>query len=146
MRKFSLSLDRALRSLSEEMEEQQPGAGQGDPTKDPNLAAGMKSAQNKATASAQANAPATGPGQDANSVDGKQVQDQKAVADQQKQKVQGQQLGQQMNTTDKEILQLQAKVTGGASKPADLAKLNTLLTAKKAVQDKFMRNYGVQSV
>lgn len=69
--------------------------------------------------------------------------DPKKQAEDQKKQAQGTQLGMQMNRQDKEILQLQAKITGGQAKPADVTKLNTLLTAKKGIQDQFMKNYGV---
>lgn len=148
VRNFNVKLDQALASLNEGMDEPDPQAGTGDPTKDPALASGMKTAEKKAAAGAQANAPAQQPGQavDPGVQAGKQAQDQKAQAEQQKKQKEGLALGKQMNTQDKEILMLQAKVTGGAAKPADIAKLNTLLTAKKGVQDQFMKTFGVPPV
>lgn len=147
MRHFNMRLDRVIRELAQPPVTQPappPEAGS-DPTKDPTLAADMKTAEKKATASAQANAPAQQPGQttDPQMAAAQQAQAQKAQAEQQKQQKQGQQLGKQLNDMDKEILQGQAKVTGGAAKPADIAKLNTQLTAKQAVQKQFMKNYGV---
>lgn len=63
--------------------------------------------------------------------------------EQQKRDQQSSQLKLQLTNFDKQIAQLQAKITGAAAKPADINKLNTILTARKNVEDQFMRLYGV---
>lgn len=146
-RSFARSLDSALAGLdgglvSEAVPNPQSTAPGQDPTKsDPKLQQQQKDAQQGGEK--QAAIANTGKGGEQQAAKGTQAQAQKVEADRQKQQQAGSQLGLQMADSDKQIAMLQAKIQGGAAKPADISKLNQLLTAKKATQDKFMRNYGV---
>jgi lipase chaperone LimK len=117
---FNMKLDRVLREA---------------PTPTPGAALG-------ATASGTAPAAQQTGAQQTNTQQNKGAQ-QKADQDKQQQNQQGTQLATRMADLDKQIAQLQAKIQGGAAKPAEIGKLNQLLTAKKSVQDQYMRLQGV---
>lgn len=153
-RNFNLRLEQALSDIVNLVETApNPAAGGGkagpDPTQqDPKLKQQQKDSerqgQNAAGATGAPQAGTTAAGGGAAPADPKAAaQNQKAQADKQKQQTQGTQLSTRMADFDKQIAQLQAKISGGAAKPAEIGKLNQLLTAKKSIQDQFMRTYGV---
>lgn len=142
-RNFRLTLEKSLGTLGESVPPQAHG-GASDPSQtDPALRQQQKNAEQQGANKAGANKPA--PAKPGAPPPQNTPQAQQVSPDQAKQQAQGTQLGLKMADFDKQIVQMQAKITGGAAKPSDMNKLNSLLTAKKSVQDQFMTNYGVKT-
>lgn len=135
-RNFGIELSRALDLL----ETPTQAAGGANPIdQDPALRQQQQDAERNGQNKAQS---ADNQQQDQNKE--QQQQDQNKEQQQKQQQIQqGTQLSTRMANFDKQIAQLQAKIQGGAAKPAEINQLNQLLTAKKAIQDQFMRLYGV---
>ncbi len=140
---FKLALDKSLGTLGEDAQIPQSPGGPDPSQTDPALKQQQKNAEQQGANKVGANKPA--PATPGTPPQQNTPQAQQASPDQAKQQAQGTQLGLKMADFDKQIVQMQAKITGGAAKPSDMSKLNSLLTAKKSVQDQFMTNYGVKA-
>ncbi len=136
-RNFLLRLNKAIDTVFEAATNPQSVAGSGggtDPSQaDPALAQQQQNAERQATNQVNTDQQNNKQNQD----------DQKIQRDKQQQTQQNTQLSIKMADFDKKIAQLQSKIQAGATKPTDLNQLTQLLTAKKAVQDQFMKLNGV---